>query len=152
MICGLCAASNPAGTIFCLACAGPLSAAPVAVAAPAVTPRAARLVALENLMPTGWVVELPETDWEGTLYLGRNYLAAGTVVDVDLTAHGGREKHVSRRHARLDFAGGLIRLSDWESSHGTLLNKQRLGPGQVEVLADGDEVRLASFVFRVEIR
>lgn len=147
MICALCAASNPAGTLFCLACAGPLSAAPVAVAA-----RAARLVALENLMPTGWVVDLPDTAWEGTLYLGRNDLAAGTVVDIDLSAHGGREKHVSRRHARLEFENGLIRISDWESTHGTLLNKQRLGTGQVEVLGDGDEVRLAGFVFRVEIR
>lgn len=152
MICALCSVSNPSGTLFCLACAGPLSAAPVAVAAPPVVARSARLVALENLMPTGWAVDLPDTAWEGTLLVGRNDLAAGTVVDIDLTAHGGREKHVSRRHARLEFQGGLIRLSDWESAHGTLLNKQRLGPGQAEVLADGDELRLASFVFRVEIR
>lgn len=147
MICALCAAANPAGTLFCLACAGPLSApAPP----PAAASRAARLVAQENLSPTGWVVALPDASWEGTLYLGRSDLAAGTVVDIDLTSHGGREKHVSRRHARIECQGGLIRIADWESAHGTWVNKRRLGPGEFEVLADGDEIRLASFVFRVE--
>lgn len=149
--CGACQAANPAGTLFCVACGLPV-AAPVAAAAAPVAARQVALVELENLVPTGRRFPLPDTGWEGTLYVGRTDLAGGTVVDLDLTAAGGRERKVSRRHAQLRYEAGLMRLADWESAHGTYLNKQRLAPGASEPLADGDEVRLAEMVFRVDIR
>jgi pSer/pThr/pTyr-binding forkhead associated (FHA) protein len=111
-----------------------------------------RLVQLENLSPTGLALPLPGTDYDGAVTVGRNDLAGGVIVDVDLTAHAGREKHVSRRHARLSYAGGMVRVEDAGSLHGTYLNKQRLAAGQQELLADGDELRLAEMVFRVEVR
>lgn len=151
--CGACQAANPAGTLFCLACGLPVAALVAAGPAPlASAVRQVALVEMENLVPTGRRFALPGTDWEGTLYLGRNDLAGGTVVDLDLTAAGGRERRVSRRHAQLRYEAGLVRLVDWESAHGTHLNKQRLAPGAPEPLADGDELRLAEMVFRVEIR
>lgn len=154
--CPDCRMRNPAGTLFCLGCAGPIGAmAPaVAVAAPPVlaAARSVRLVQLENLMPTGLAFSLPATDYDGALTIGRNDLAGGVVVDVDLTAHQGRERHVSRRHARLHYAGGLVHAEDAGSLAGTYVNKQRLADGQREPLADGDELRLAELVFRVELR
>jgi predicted component of type VI protein secretion system len=114
--------------------------------------RTLRLVALENLVETGYAAPLPDTGYHGTLLVGRQDLAGGTVVDLDLAAAGGREKRVSRRHARLTYANGLVTVLDWESAHGTWVNKRRLAPGEGAVLADGDELRLADFVFRVELR
>ncbi|MFP5501954.1 MAG: hypothetical protein ACLGIN_05655, partial [Candidatus Sericytochromatia bacterium] len=91
--CGDCRAANPAGTLFCVACGMPV-AAPVALA---VAARQVALIELENLVPTGRRFPLPDTGWEGTIYVGRTDLAGGTVVDLDLTAAGGRERKVSRR-------------------------------------------------------
>lgn len=154
--CPDCRMRNPAGTLFCLGCAKPIGAmAPaVAVAAPPapMQSRTLRLVHLENLMPTGLAFVLPATDYDGTLTIGRNDLAGGVVVDVDLTAHQGRERHVSRRHLRLHYAGGMVHAEDAGSLAGTFVNKQRLADGQREPLADGDELRLAEMVFRVEFR
>lgn len=151
-MCPNCGLSNPAGTLFCLGCALPVGAGPaVAIAAPPAA-RPVRLVALENLTPTGLNLPLPATDYDGVVTLGRNDLAGGVIVDVDLTAHQGREKRVSRRHARLCYAGGLVHAEDAGSMHGTYVNKQRLTAGQREPLADGDELRLAEMTFRVEMR
>ncbi|MDB5098018.1 MAG: domain containing protein [Cyanobacteria bacterium RYN_339] len=138
-----------------MACSLPMEMAPVAVAVAPPAPSAARgvrLVAVENLQETGFALALPDTAYAGTLLVGRADLAGGTVVDVDLAAAGGRERRVSRRHARLTYAQGLVTVADWESAHGTWVNKQRLAAGAGAVLADGDELRLADFVFRVELR
>ncbi|MFN3428889.1 MAG: FHA domain-containing protein [Candidatus Sericytochromatia bacterium] len=154
--CPDCRMRNPAGTLFCLGCAKPigLMAPAVAVAAPppGAVGRTVRLVQLENLAPTGLAFALPATDYDGTLIIGRNDLASGVVVDVDLTAHQGRERHVSRRHLRLHYAGGLVHAEDAGSLAGSYVNKQRLADGQREPLADGDELRLADMVFRVALR
>jgi pSer/pThr/pTyr-binding forkhead associated (FHA) protein len=125
----------------------------VAVAAPpAAVGRTVALARLVNRVPTGLVLALPETDYEGDLTVGRLDLAGGVVVDVDLSAHEGRERGVSRRHALLRYAGGLVTCEDAGSAHGTWVNGQRLEAGRGEPLADGDELRLAELVFRVEIR
>ncbi|MNS31856.1 FHA domain protein [compost metagenome] len=152
--CPDCRMRNPAGTLFCLGCARPIGAmAPaVAVAPMPAAAQSVRLVQLENLAPTGLAFGLPATDYDGTLTIGRNDLAGGVVVDVDLTAHQGRERHVSRRHARLHYASGLVHAEDAGSLAGTYVNKQRLADGQRELLADGDELRLAEMVFRIELR
>lgn len=152
LTCPNCRLQSPAGTLFCLGCAMPMGAVQ-APASPAPGPgRAVRLVQLENLSPTGLALPLPGTDYDGAVTVGRNDLAGGVIVDVDLTAHAGRERHVSRRHARLCYAGGMVRVEDAGSLHGTYVNKQRLAAGQQELLADGDELRLAEMVFRVEVR
>lgn len=150
--CPDCGAANPAGTLFCLGCARPVGAAAPAPAAVATATRTPKLVAIENLVPTGLALELPATDYDGTLYIGRTDLAGGTVVDLDLSAHGGHERRVSRRHAKLRYAGGVVYLADWGSAHGTWVDKQKLAPDDERALADGMEVRLADFVFRFELR
>jgi hypothetical protein len=180
--CPDCLAVNAPGTLFCVACSKPLglalpglapviaggglpsagepspaagSIAALAAARPqplALASRSVRLIALENLQPTGLALMLPDTGYQGTLLVGRTDLANGTVVDLDLAPHGGRERRVSRRHARLRYAQGLIYVADWESAHGTWLNKQKLATGEECPLAEGDEVRFADFVWRVEMR
>lgn len=148
MSCAHCQAASPQGSLFCVACAMPLVAAP--------TPPL-KLVELENLQPTGRVLALPGRDWAGTLYLGRPDLAGGVVVDLDLAALDGHAKRVSRKQAQLHYVttpgGGAneIRVADWASAHGTWLNKVRLAAGVSEPLHPGDEVRFAELVFRVEV-
>jgi hypothetical protein len=126
---------------------GPISTPPGACAT-----RCLRLIALENLLPTGLALKLPDTGYTGTLLVGRNDLANGTVVDLDLGDHGAQDRLVSRRHARLRYAEGLVYLADWESAHGTWLNKRRLGASEEGLLCAGDEIRFAQFVFHVELR
>lgn len=148
-MCPSCQAANPPGTLFCVGCALPLGGA--APAAP-LAAQGVRLVAIENLVPTGVALTLPDTSYDGALTIGRLDLAEGCVVDVDLTAHEGREKGVSRRHARLHYQGGALRLEDTGSAHGTYVNQRRLVAGEVETVADGDEIRLAGLAFRLEVR
>ena len=164
-MCPHCHAGNPQGTLFCVACAlplaqpapGPQASAWVVPAGPPAPPHGLRLVAFENLQPTGQTLTLPDTAWAGTLLLGRQDLAAGVVVDLDLAALGGFEKRVSRRHARLHYVtrpgGGPneVRVEDWDSAHGTWLNKTRLPRGASEPLHDGDELRFAELIFRVAL-
>lgn len=155
-MCPHCQAGNPAGSLFCVACALPLALGAPAVAVAPAPVHAVRLVALENLQPTGPVLALPDTTWAGTLHLGRPDLAQGVVVDLDLAALGGFEKRVSRRHAKLHYVtrpgGGAneVRVEDWASAHGTYLNKARLAQGASEPIAHGDELRFAELIFRVE--
>ena len=161
-MCPHCHAGNPAGALFCVACALPLTApAAVAVAPPPapVAPAAKQhvvLVELVNLQPSGRTLPLPDTAWAGTLFLGRPDLAAGVVVDLDLGVLDGHAKRVSRKHAKLHYVtrpGGLpneVRVEDWDSAHGTYVNKARLPKGASEPLAPGDELRLAELVFRVD--
>lgn len=164
-MCPHCHAGNPAGSLFCVACAMPLTqpmavavASPALAAAPApILARKVRLVEYANLQPSGRTLELPDTAWAGLLLLGRPDLAAGVVVDLDLNALGGFDRRVSRKHAKLHYVtkpgGGPneVRVEDWDSAHGTWVNKVRLAKGASEPLNHGDELRFAELIFRVEL-
>lgn len=50
---------------------------------------------------------------------------------------------VSRRHAEVSFVDGAYRIRDLGSSHGTLLNGERLRDGTSEVLCDGDIIEIS---------
>lgn len=49
------------------------------------------------------------------------------------------DPEVSRRHARLDLAGGMLYLADLDSSNGTFLNGQALSGDGIE-LRVGDDI------------
>ena len=160
--CKQCGLANAAGTAYCSGCMQPLLTLSAVGAAPAQgaqrglsSPRppapTARLVLLENLQPTGQVIPLPDLAYEGEIWLGRNDLAGATVVDIDVTRYGGLEKRVSRKHARLSYQAGKLALADWESKHGTYVNKVRLAPGARQALQAGDEIRLADLIGRLEV-
>ncbi|HEY9840360.1 MAG: FHA domain-containing protein [Candidatus Sericytochromatia bacterium] len=157
IVCSNCQTQNPAGTLMCNQCLMPLTppASPQGggaglAAGPAGAPRL-RWVQIDNLQPTGCSLQLPDLDFEGEILVGRNDLANAVIVDLDLTRLGGIEHKVSRKHARLRYAGRQVTLEDWESQFGTWLNKQKLATGQREPIKAGDEIRLAQLTFKVEV-
>ncbi|MEZ0375053.1 MAG: FHA domain-containing protein [Candidatus Sericytochromatia bacterium] len=155
IVCSNCQTQNPAGTLMCNQCLTPLpplqgGAGGGLAAGPAVAPRL-RWVQIDNLQPTGCSLQLPDLDFEGEILVGRNDLANAVIVDLDLTRLGGIEHKVSRKHARLRYAGRQVTLEDWESQFGTWLNKQKLATGQREPIKAGDEIRLAQLTFKVEV-
>jgi pSer/pThr/pTyr-binding forkhead associated (FHA) protein len=86
---------------------------------------------------------------------GRNEYSLGReaqepqTVDVNLTAYGGREKGVSRRHATLRVDRRQLLLMDLGSSNGTQLNGSPLVANEPVRLESGDEIRLGKLAVRV---
>jgi len=73
-------------------------------------------------------------------YIGRWDADNGVFPDVDLDKHDAEAK-VSRRHARIIYAGGKFSVEDLGSTNGTFVNRgRRLIPGNAQVLASGDEI------------
>ena len=73
--------------------------------------------------------------------------AAGSISIGRLPESGLRldAKSVSRRHAELSVKDGVLTLTDVGSSHGTLLNGEKVVPGKGVRLAPGDEIRIGDF-------
>lgn len=155
MTCQHCQTANPVGTLMCNQCFMPLDPpvqnVPVQLVGARPSQPSVRLLLLENLQPTGPCLSLPNLNYEGEILVGRNDLSNQVIVDIDLTPLGGRERKVSRKHARIHFKQGRVFLEDWESIYGTYLNKQRLAPQQQHPLKAGDEIRLAEMIFRMEV-
>jgi hypothetical protein len=73
-------------------------------------------------------------------YIGRWDADNGIFPDVDLDKHDAEAK-VSRRHARIIYAGGKFSIEDLGSTNGTFINRgKRLIPGSAQVLSGGDEI------------
>lgn len=87
----------------------------------------------------------------GEYTLGRSDADSRTYVDIDLSAHGGWEAGVSRRHARIFKQRGKYFLEDLRSSNGTFLNEERLEPGASYALQDGDTIKLGVLRLTVEL-
>lgn len=51
---------------------------------------------------------------------------------------------ISSAHARFISAGGALHLEDLGSMNGTWLNDEKLAPGDVRILGDGDHVRFGA--------
>jgi hypothetical protein len=71
--------------------------------------------------------------------------------DLDLSGHNASEMGVSRLHAALQYnaKNNLLSVSDMKSANGTFINGQKLFPGEVRVLRDGDELRLGRLVLHI---
>jgi hypothetical protein len=110
----------------------PPTVTPMAAAAPQAAPAAsgARLI----LISTGAEMALPEQE---EITVGREDPSSGIFPDVDLTAHGGEDGGVSRRHARLLHVGGDYFVEDLQSTNFTKLDGQRLPAHVRERLEDG---------------
>jgi len=80
------------------------------------------------------------------LLLGREDPVSGVFPEINLDPYGGQEAGVSRRHARISLQGGGLVVEDLNTVNGTILNRQRLNPGQTMPLKDGDELRLGKLV------
>lgn len=83
---------------------------------------------------------LPLPPGKVEILIGREDPVSGIFPDIDLTDYGGDEGGVSRKHARITVQGGRFYLEDLNSVNHTFVNKERLSPGDMHPLRDGDEV------------
>ncbi len=84
-------------------------------------------------------------------YIGRWDADNGIFPDVDLDKHDSDAK-VSRRHARIIYAGGKFSIEDLGSTNGTFVNRgRRLIPGNAQVLNSGDEIIVGKTFLRFYI-
>jgi hypothetical protein len=84
-------------------------------------------------------------------YIGRWDADNGVFPDVDLDKHDAEAK-VSRRHARIVYAGGKFSIEDLGSTNGTFVNRgRRLIPGSRQVLNGGDEIIVGKTFLRFYI-
>ncbi|MDQ3707207.1 MAG: FHA domain-containing protein [Chloroflexota bacterium] len=98
---------------------------------------------VENMMARLVIIstgaELPLPDQE-EIMVGREDPSSGIFPDVDLTAYGGEEGGVSRRHARLLHINGDYFVEDLQSTNFTKLDGQRLPAHVRERLEDGARI------------
>jgi pSer/pThr/pTyr-binding forkhead associated (FHA) protein len=66
--------------------------------------------------------------------------------EIDLTAYGGDEGGVSRKHCRITLAGNQFFVEDLNSSNGTWIGTCRLSPGVRTALNNGDQLRLGKLL------
>ncbi len=139
--CPSCQHENPADARFCENCGAALApAAPV----PEVAPVAA--LVLEGGL------ELPLDFSKGEVLVGRADPVSRVFPDVDLTAHGGYEAGVSRRHCRLFRQGEQFFVEDLASTNGTRVNGQVIPPNQPRPIKDGDILELGLLRLTFKIR
>lgn len=80
------------------------------------------------------------------LLVGRVDPISGIFPEIDLTAHGGDEGGVSRRHCKITLAGNQFFIEDLNSSNGTYVNATRITPGQRAPIENGWQLRLGKVV------
>jgi pSer/pThr/pTyr-binding forkhead associated (FHA) protein len=86
----------------------------------------------------------------GELELGRADVVTGWTPAIALDDYQAAELGVSRRHAALVLEDDALKIVDLGSSNATFLNGQKLIPGQLRILRDGDELRLGKLIMRVQ--
>ena len=78
---------------------------------------------------------------KSVITIGRKHTQVGINPTIDLTAFGGYQKGVSRRHAEIHLnEGNNLELKDFGSSNGTFLNGTRLTPFQPSKVCHGDRI------------
>ncbi len=164
VICPSCNYENLLGTLFCVECGtylpsgGPLRTEPLSGKDGAEhsrpgahlhgdAPQEAFSIELE-ILKSHRKVTLPA---EAEILFGRLDAAHGVFPEVDLTAEGGLENGVSRRHARIYAQQGLFHLEDLDSTNGTFHNEKRLTPYVPSELHDGDILILGTMRIRIRI-
>jgi len=85
-----------------------------------------------------------------SVVLGRLDPGGSAKPDIDMTALGGAERGVSRKHARLEIIDSGVYLTDLDSSNGTYLRGNRLTPFTPVRVKKGDEVLLGRLAVEVD--
>ena len=117
--------------------------------APVVTPPArSSLVGVRLRLENGTVLSLPAT---GQATVGRADPVSNFYPDIDLTAHGGLERGVGRRHGRFLVQQGQVYYEDLDSTNGSFRNNSKIPPRQPQPLQHGDELRLGALKLIVEL-
>jgi pSer/pThr/pTyr-binding forkhead associated (FHA) protein len=96
------------------------------------------------LKDTGREIRFPAGKTQ--IIIGRSDPNQRKFPDIDLTTYGGDRYGVSRQHIRLVSRSGRVFVEDLRSTNFTFLNKDKLPPGELHELSDGDELRLGGLV------
>jgi pSer/pThr/pTyr-binding forkhead associated (FHA) protein len=164
-VCPSCGAENLPGTLFCVQCGtylpsgGPLRTEPLPEQddTNSARPRhdgAGQSGAGDGLdfevtvLNTGRVVLL-SADRE--ILVGRLDSAHGIFPELDMTADGGLEEGVSRRHARIYMRDDTCFVEDLDSTNGSFLNGERITPYLPYAFHDGDVLSFGSLQLRFQI-
>jgi len=165
IICPSCGAENLPGTLFCVQCGtylpsgGPLRTEPLPeqedgrVARPRQEGQEDeaenRVINIEvEVLNTGRKVLL-SADRE--ILVGRLDAAQGIFPDLDMTADGGLELGVSRRHARIYTRDGTCFVEDLDITNWTYLNGERVTPYLPYAFRDGDSLTFGTMRMKVRI-
>jgi len=157
--CPFCNHVYPEGTLFCEECGSYLAPSWAQATDPLtdqMTTEAERsrtdksgFLTLVLSIEDGGTIELPLSK---EVVLGRLDASRAIFPDVDLTAKGGIEKGISRRHARISRRAGQVFIEDLNSLNGTFLNAIRLVPELPYPLKDGDRVQLGKMILSVHLK
>lgn len=165
VVCPSCGGDNLPGTLFCVQCGtylpsgGPLRTEPLPEQndeQPA-HPRhddieqdgQTRTINIEvNVLNTGRRVLLSASR---EILVGRLDAAHGIFPELDMTADGGLEQGVSRRHARIYSREGTCFVEDLDSTNGTFLNGERITPYLPYAFHDGDALTFGTMRLEVHI-
>ncbi len=143
MKCKECQTENIEGALFCEECGANLEEMHESAGTNAET-AGAKLVLTS---PEGGTLDIPAKD---EVMIGREDPISEVFPDVDLTALGGLEKGVSRKHAVIHHAGADYTVEDMGSTNGTFINRKRIQPHAPETIKPGDEVRFGKLSLSVK--
>ncbi len=138
MICRECQTENIEGALFCEECGARLEAG-IEVKDTG--------NALVFASPDGNKVEIPAKD---EVVIGREDPISEMFPDIDLTALGGLEQGVSRKHAVIHRSGAECTVEDMGSMNGTYVNRKRIQPHVPQAIKPGDEVRFGKLALAVK--
>lgn len=169
--CPECGAQHYPGTLFCDMCGAAIhpaarahvaaTARPKAQPGPAagagavpVAPKAGGATPPAAGLPRALRAYIPDCRREVTLraamiHVGRIDPDTGLAPELDLTACGGLERGVSRRHATLQWVDGGYALIDHHSANGTWLEGTRLVPGYAYPLPPQAAVRFGDLLVQL---
>lgn len=151
-ICPHCGTVARAGALFCDNCGASLSPAPPQpgiLKERAPSPQAAAkienrppLVGAPRLVVQPANDSLPFPSGKTEVIAGREDPGSNTFPEVNLAPYDPNKGGVSRRHAKFSLRDGQWQIEDLNSTNFTFLNKQKIRPGQLCPLKNGDEIRL----------
>jgi hypothetical protein len=142
---------------LCPNCGHPLRADDVCdrCAGPA-TADAPPTVAHDPPPPAGWLVVVrgAQPDLAYPLRPGPNVLGrAGDDLGIDLSEQEAPDLALaSRRHAVVRVVGGEVTIEDLGSRNGTIVNRNKLTPGEPAPLGPGDVVQIGTIQFQFQFQ
>lgn len=104
-----------------------------------------------HLEVQGWSEPL-SVIFEQEAVIGRKDPMLGFTPDIDLTAYGGYQMGISRKHAVIRRNGDQLQLIDLGSRNGTFLNGKKLDAEETVLLHHYDEIRLGKIVITLHVQ